>query len=58
MSDFVSETFDSSIVEKHNDYSAESKKLNINLHLYHHYLIMSMLNQIYMMEYMSYIKME
>lgn len=26
MSDFVSETFDSSIVEKHNDYSAESKK--------------------------------
>lgn len=27
MSDFVSETFDSSIVEKHNDYSAESKKV-------------------------------
>lgn len=27
MSDFVSESFDSSIVEKHNDYSAEAKKV-------------------------------
>ena len=27
ISDFVSETFDSSIVEKHNDYSAEAKKV-------------------------------
>lgn len=27
MSDFVSETFDSSIVDKHNDYSAEAKKV-------------------------------
>lgn len=33
MSDFVSETFDSSIVEKHNDYSAEAKKVEYQFNL-------------------------
>lgn len=33
MSAFVSETFDSSIVEKHNDYSAEAKKVEYQFNL-------------------------
>lgn len=33
MSDFVSETFNSSIVEKHNDYSAEAKKVEYQFNL-------------------------